>query len=213
MTQHRRAITAARVLLVVVALAATAIGMTIYSIVSRGLSTRDEPSRAEAALARAMRRWATPGAVRSQTNPVPGDPDVLDAALQHYADHCAVCHGSNGAGETAIGRGLYPRAPDMRAAATQSLSDGELFSIIENGIRLTGMPAWGNGTPEGERDSWGLVLFIRRLPGLSDEDVDRVASLEPKTPAQFKEEEEIRRFLSGEGGAPAAAAPHGGHEE
>jgi len=54
----------------------------------------------------------------------------------------------------------------MRGAETQSLSDGELFSIIEHGIRLTGMPAWGTGTPESERDSWGLVHFVRRLPKL-----------------------------------------------
>ena len=202
-----------RTLLVLLALVAIGVGLTVYSIVSRGLSARDEPSRAEAVLARGMRRLATPAAVRARTNPVPASAEVLAAAQAHYADHCAVCHGGNGAGDTAIGRGLYPKAPDMRADPTQSLTDGELFSIIENGIRLTGMPAWGNGTEEGERDSWGLVHFIRRLPRLSEEDVDRVEALMPKTPAQFKEEEEIRRFLSGESDAPAPAAPHGGHEE
>ena len=74
----------------------------------------------------------------------------------------------------------------MRATNTQSLTDGELFSIIEHGIRLTGMPAWGNGTPEGERDSWGLVHFVRRLPKLTPEEIERMESLNPKTPAQFK---------------------------
>ena len=57
----------------------------------------------------------------------------------------------------------------MRAANTQSLTDGELFSIIEHGIRLTGMPGWGTGTPESERDSWSLVHFIRRLPKVTPE--------------------------------------------
>ena len=52
-----------------------------------------------------------------------------------------------------MGRGLYPRAPDMRLAATQNLSDAELFYLIENGIRLTGMPGWGTGTKEGEKSS------------------------------------------------------------
>ena len=74
---------------------------------------------------------------------------------------------NDGSGDTSIGRSLYPPAPDMRAARTQALSDGELFAIIENGIRLTGMPAWGTGTPEGERDSWALVHFIRRMPSLT----------------------------------------------
>ena len=124
--------------------------------------------------------------------------DAAAKALQHYADHCAACHANDGSGDTEIGRGLYPRVSDMRAPETQSLSDGELFSIIEHGIRLTGMPAWGTGTPESERDSWGLVHFIRRLPKLSSDDIERIDALVPKTPAQLKEEEEIRRFLEGE---------------
>ena len=99
----------------------------------------------------------------------------------------------------------------MRVTKTQSLTDGELFSIIEHGIRLTGMPAWGNGTPEGERDSWGLVHFVRRLPKLTPEEIERMESLNPKTPAQFKEEEETRRFLQGES-APASP-PKKGHQD
>jgi mono/diheme cytochrome c family protein len=169
-----------------------------YSIVSRGLSVHDEPSRVEAMLAGAMRRWATPESVRSRTNPVQPTEAVLDQALAHYADHCATCHAHNGSGETTIGRSLYPRVPDMRADTTQSLSDGELFSIIEHGIRLTGMPGWGNGTPEGERDSWALVHFVRRLPKLTDEDIERLKALTPKSPAELKEEEEARKFLAGE---------------
>jgi mono/diheme cytochrome c family protein len=169
-----------------------------YTIVRRGLSTRAEPSRAEAALAWTMRRLATPEAVRTRPNPVPPTADVLENALQHYADHCAACHANNGSGDTGMGRGFYPKVPDMRTAGTQSLSDGELFSIIENGIRLTGMPAWGTGTPEGERDSWGLVHFIRRLPTLPAEDVERMETLNPKTAEQLRDEEETRKFLEGQ---------------
>jgi mono/diheme cytochrome c family protein len=132
------------------------------------------------------------------TNPVEPTEAVLSEGLEHYADHCAVCHANNGSGDTDIGRGLYPRAPDMRAAGTQALADGELFSIIENGIRLTGMPAWGTGTPEGERASWALVHFIRRLPRLTDDDIARMEALNPKTSEQWREEEEARRFLAGE---------------
>ncbi len=155
-------------------------------------------------LARTMRRLATPEATRARRNPVPPTEAVVERALEHYADHCAVCHANDGSGVTEIGRGLYPRAPDMRAAETQSRSDGELFSIIEHGIRLTGMPGWGTGTPDGERDSWGLVHFIRRLPNLSSEDIERMEALTPKTPAQLKEEDEIRRFLEGD---PSESAP------
>ena len=192
-----------RALLVMIVAVSVIGGGLAYSIVRRGLSAHEEPSRVEEMLARTMRRLATPEATRTRRNPVQPSDAVIEQALQHYADHCASCHANDGGGDTEIGRGLYPRAPDMRDADTQSLSDGELFSIIEHGIRLTGMPAWGNGTPEGERDSWGMVHFIRRLPTLSAEDIERMEALNPKTPAQLKEEEETRRFLEGDTGEPA----------
>jgi mono/diheme cytochrome c family protein len=191
-----------RAVVVLIVLVGAIGGLAAYSIVRRGLSAHDHPSRVEELLARAMRRWATPSATRNRPNPVQPTEAVIDAALAHYADHCASCHANDGSGDTAIGRGLYPKAPDMRGGDTQSLTDGELFSIIEHGIRLTGMPAWGNGTPEGERESWGLVHFIRRLPKLTPEDIERMETLNPKSPAEFKEQEEIRRFLQGESAAP-----------
>jgi mono/diheme cytochrome c family protein len=179
----------------------------VYSVARRGLSAHDEPSRIEAFVARAMRRLATPQAMRARQNPVRSTDVLAERALEHYADHCAACHANDGSGDTEIGRGLYPRVPDMRAAETQSLSDGELFSIIEHGIRLTGMPAWGTGTPEGERDSWGLVHFVRRLPKLSNEEIERMEALNPKTPAQLKVEEEARRFLEGDSSQAAPRKP------
>lgn len=186
-----------------------------YAVASRGLSTRVAPSAVETSIARAMRRLATPTAARQRANPVPPTPAVLEEALAHFADHCASCHGNDGSGSTEMGRSFYPPSPDMRATETQQLSDGELFSIIEHGIRMTGMPAWGTGTPEGERSSWGLVHFIRRLPSLTADEVERMATMNPRTPQAFREEEEARRFLAGEDVAtpetPSPASAHG-HE-
>lgn len=192
-----------RAFLWLVALLSVLASAIAYSIVRRGLSAHDEPSRVEEVLARTMRRLATPSAERNRSNPVQATPEVIGEALEHYADHCASCHANDGSGDTPLGRGLYPRVPDMRVAPTQTLTDGELFSIIEHGIRLTGMPAWGDGTPEGERQSWGLVHFIRRLPRLTDAEIERMQLLNPKTPAQIREEEETRRFLQGDAKAPA----------
>ena len=191
-----------RAVVVLIVVMAAIGGLAAYSVVRRGLSAHDDPSRVEELMARAMRRWATPSATRNRSNPVQPTQQVIDEALEHYADHCATCHANDGSGDTAIGRGLYPKAPDMRGAETQALTDGEIFSIIEHGIRLTGMPAWGNGTPEGERESWGLVHFIRRLPKLTPEDIERMERLNPVSPAKFKEQEEIRRFLEGQSPAP-----------
>jgi len=197
-----------RALLMLVLVMGLVAGGLAYTVVRRGLSAREEPSTVEAMLARTMRRLATPQATRERPNPVPLSDAVIEQALQHYADHCAACHANDGSGDTEIGRGMYPRAPDMRGADTQSLSDGELFSIIEHGIRLTGMPAWGTGTPEGERDSWALVHFIRRLPTLSADDIERMEALNPKTPAQLKEEDETRRFLEGDSSHPTVETTH-----
>ena len=184
-------------------------GAVAYSITSKGLSTRTTPAAAEEAIARTMRRLATPRAARDRSNPVEATPSVLEGALEHWADHCAACHANDGTGHTDVGRSFYPPAPDMRASRTQSLTDGELFSIIENGIRLTGMPAWGTGTPEGERESWALVHFIRRLPSLDASDIERMEALNPQSPAKFREAEEARRFLEGMSESPAAPAkPH-----
>ena len=78
-----------------------------------------------------------------------------------------------------MGRAFYPKSPDMRLPRTQNLSDGEIFYFIENGIRLTGMPGWSTGTPEGERSSWQLVHFIRHLPTLTDSERTEMESMNP----------------------------------
>jgi len=215
MKQAFHALLILRALLILIVLAAVVGGLIAYTIVQHGISARAQPSRVEATMARTMRSLATPASVKSRPNPVPKTDEVLSDAMAHFADHCAVCHGNDGSGDTDIGHGLYPRVPDMGAAATQSLTDGELFSIIENGIRLTGMPAWGNGTPEGERESWALVHFIRHIPSLTPEEIERMEALNPKTPDELKEEAETRRFLAGETPepAPAKTPAHKGHHD
>jgi mono/diheme cytochrome c family protein len=173
-----------------------------------GISARAEPSRLEARVARTLRSWAIPSEAREATNPIAASPRVLEAGLAHFADHCASCHGNDGSGQVAIGRNLYPRAPDMRAPATQDLTDGELFYIIENGVRLTGMPAWGGpGSAEG---SWHLVHFIRQLPRLTAEEKARMETLNPKSPDEWRALEDEDAFLRGEEPAPSEAG-HGTH--
>jgi mono/diheme cytochrome c family protein len=199
-----------RAFLLLLGLIVLVAGASAFAIVSRGISTRVEPTWAESVLARGMRRLAMPSVMRNAKNPVEPSAEVMEEALAHFADHCASCHGNDGSGATDIGRSFYPPAPDMRATPTQNLTDGELFSIIENGVRLTGMPAWGTGTPEGEHQSWALVHFIRRLPSLTPDDIARMEELNPKSPEQFREEEEIRRFLAGEdqdGTPPSTKSP------
>ena len=183
---------------VVLLLAAVSAAVLGARLVRRGFSARDEPSHVEALAARAMRRLAVPAALRDRRNPVALTPAVLAEGRAHYADHCAVCHGSDGRGQTAMGPNFYPRVPDMTLPETQSQTDGELFATIENGIRLTGMPAWGNGSEASAQGSWVLVHFIRSLPRLTTAEKDEIASLGPKTKEEWEAEAEARRFLDGD---------------
>jgi mono/diheme cytochrome c family protein len=162
-----------------------------------GLSARDEPSEIEEVVADRVRLFAIPAAVKRTANPVAASAEAMADGLAHFADHCAVCHANDGSGDTMFGKGLYPRPPDLRAD-TQLLTDGELFYIIEHGIRFTGMPAFGNGTAGGEESSWRLVHFLRRLPHLTDEERERVAALAPRSPEQIRQEIEEEQFLKGD---------------
>jgi mono/diheme cytochrome c family protein len=164
---------------------------------STGLSTRGEPGAVETALAKRARRLAIPSAARSRSNPVPASAEALADGMNHYADHCATCHANDGSGDTEMGRGFFPKAPDMRLAATQELTDGELFYVIENGIRFTGMPAWGTGTDEGEQSSWMLVHFLRHLPRLTAAELETMKGRNPRSPEDIRLEIEEERFLSG----------------
>jgi mono/diheme cytochrome c family protein len=164
---------------------------------AHGFSAREPPSGAERWVARRARSAALHADARARTNPVADSPEVQADALAHWADHCAACHSNNGSGDAQMGKHMYPPAPDMRQADTQDLSDGELFYIIQNGIRLTGMPAWGSGAAHDEQDSWKLVRFIRHLPTLTPEEEREMQGLNPKSPDELKEEQEEREFLNG----------------
>lgn len=159
-----------------------------------GISARPEPSAAEARIARALRSVAIPREAKARRNPVPANDRVLADGLAHFADHCASCHANDGSGATELGRRLYPRAPDLRKATTQDLSDGELFYLIENGVRFTGMPGWG-GDPAHEPASWALVHFIRHLPRLTPEQKADMERLNPRSAEEWRELAEDDAFL------------------
>src|SRR5713226_2216379 len=178
-----------------------------FVLVRRGFSARDNPSALEAIVARTVRKMAIPAAARDAKNPFTVTPGLLAEARAHFADHCATCHANDGGGQTTIGQNLYPQAPDMRLPQTQNLSDGEIYYIIHNGIRLTGMPAWGKATRD--EDSWKLVLFIRHLPKITPSEVREMERLNPRSAAERAEEEEERRFLNeSEPPKPKGKQPH-----
>jgi mono/diheme cytochrome c family protein len=128
------------------------------------------PGPMETAVALRMRNFSIPTAARSAANPLAADNGAWRKAARQFADNCAMCHNANGDGGGMIGPHLYPRVPDMRQARTQQLTDGQLFYLIQNGVKLTGMPAWKGELSD--EDIWRLVAFIRRLPTLTPEELD-----------------------------------------
>ncbi len=195
------------VVIIAVLVGLGALGWVGYRLFTTGFSAKTEPHALEVLMARQIRHLAIPIEHRNKPNPVPLSPDVLKDSLAHFADHCATCHANDGSGKTPIGKNVYPKAPDLRLSDSQSMSDGQLFWIIHNGIRFTAMPAWGEDDPEKDLDSWKLVHFIRHLPQLTPVELEEMKSLNPKTKHQLEEAAAFDRFLRGDD---SAAAPTGG---
>ncbi len=145
-------------------------------LIHRGFRATTEPSTLEKAVARAARNWSIPGRARNEKNPLKLTSENLREGREEFLSRCASCHGHDGSGLTDMGRNLYPRTPDLRAAPTQNLTDGEIHYIIANGVQLTGMPAWSNPHQERNVNAWNLVLFIRSLRPLTREEKTQEAS-------------------------------------
>ena len=101
---------------------------------------------------------------------MPAGPESWNEGLDHYRENCVVCHGAPGVDAGEIGEGLNPPAPDLTLPRIQARTDGELFWIVGNGIRTTGMPAFSpTHKPE---QIWKIVAFVRHLPELSDAELE-----------------------------------------
>ncbi len=186
-------------MIVIVAVALVGIFVAVAaSLLHDGLSARATPTKFEIMVARNVRHLAIPSNARLAQNPLLDSPEDLRDAQLHFADHCAICHANDGGGQTMIGGGLYPKPPDLRLPETQNLTDGELFWIIENGVRFTGMPAFSNGGEHGGmQGSWKLVHFIRHLPHLTAAERIEMEHYNPKGPDDRAEEQQENDFLNG----------------
>ena len=168
--------------LILFAGAVVAVGYGV-TVVRRGFSALATPSAFEEFAATTARKLAVPSSYRELRNPLPSSGDNIRRGMEHFADHCATCHANDGGGQTVYGKGLYPKPPDLRAVATQNKSDGELYYTIDNGVRLSGMPAFKEiHTPE---KTWRLILFIRHLPQITPEELNEMKGLNRKPQADF----------------------------
>jgi mono/diheme cytochrome c family protein len=127
-----------------------------------GCTANKTPSKVEAALANMAKDVVIPMEAENKANPLPADRVTLEEGRELYLQSCAICHGTDGHGRTDLGRGMYPPAMDLTSPHVQHWNDAELFWIIQNGVRLTGMPSWKSSLSD--TDDWKLVHFIHDLP-------------------------------------------------
>ena len=130
----------------------------------QGCTADKQPSQGETSLANAAKDVTIPLEAGRMKNPLPETDEVVSQGQEVFLGSCAQCHGPEGRGDTNIGRNMNPPAMDLSSAHVQHWSDAELFWIIQNGVRLTGMPSWKSSISE--NDTWKLARFIHKLPSV-----------------------------------------------
>lgn len=156
----------------VVALAVAAAAVVAAGMLDPAASV--PPGALETRLARfALDRAVARRAPRSP-NPLKADPEVLRGGLAHYKSMCVTCHGAPGVDASEAGSGLNPPAPDLSLGRVQKRTDGELFWLVQNGVRMTGMPAFG--PTHKDEEIWKIVAFLRHLPALTPDEEKALAA-------------------------------------
>ncbi len=157
--------------IITIVLLAVVVWIVAYTRVrAGGLSADAKPGALETRIANRLLRLSIPADAERQTNPFHADAAAWRSIVDHYQDHCAICHGKDGRGKTDVGQNMYPKVPDLTASGTQERSDGALFYVIQNGVRWTGMPAWKH--EHSAEETWKLVSLIRRMPSLTAQEID-----------------------------------------
>lgn len=153
-----------RALLVSLLLAVLAILGLGFGFSRASLSALSEPGRFETYVAAKAKHWLVARAARESSPPQSAN-DAVSVAIgrMQFGGRCASCHGFDGRTPTDVGRWMYPRTPVLGSPEVQQWSDAELFWIIKHGIRLTGMPGFGN--IHSDEEIWHLVHYVRSLGG------------------------------------------------
>ena len=156
----------------------------LFVTVMAGCTAHEKPSNVEITLANLAKDLVIPMEAESRKNPVQATPDAVSKGRDVYLQSCAICHGSDGHGQTTLGQGMYPPAMDLTAPHVQHWDDSAMFWIIQNGVRMTGMASW-KGTIS-EEDTWKLVTFLHQLPELNS--AEAVSAKKQEGTAKTKEQ-------------------------
>ena len=129
------------------------------------------------------------------------------SGTEHFAAHCAVCHGAPGVPRGDIAEGLYPQPPDL-AVTSKRYTAAELFWIVKHGIKMTGMPAWGDHTDD---ELWATVAFVEKLPGMSDQDYAKLIAASRLQSGHHHQVQAPPQPLTAQPGEPDHEHPAGHH--
>jgi mono/diheme cytochrome c family protein len=146
---------------IVIIIVAVIVAITAYLLFGYGISALPAPGRVESAVAMTARNWYLAREANMVPPPPARAPGDVAAGGGLFGMECASCHGKTGRKPSPIGRSMYPRPADLGSAAVQKLSDRELFAVVKNGIRLSGMPGFAH--IDSDAQIWQLVAYIRSL--------------------------------------------------
>jgi mono/diheme cytochrome c family protein len=150
-----------------------------------GCTADKQPSPEETNLANAAKDVAIPLEAGKMKNPLPDTDEVVSQGQEVFLGSCAQCHGADARGDTNIGRNMAPPAMDLSSHHVQHWSDAELFWIIQNGVRLTGMPSWRSSISE--NDTWKLTRYIHNLPSLEAASASTAAASQAQAAASAQD--------------------------
>lgn len=98
------------------------------------------------------------------------DSKLIKMGFREYHAMCRLCHGAPGYSQTELAKGLYPKPPDLGSKNKLPLSDSEFYWVVKNGIKMTGMPAFG--PTHGEDELWAVVAFLKRMPNMQGKEYE-----------------------------------------
>ena len=167
-------------------------------------SAEDPPSKMERRLAEFALNKSVARRAPNRKNPLPATPETLRGGLAHFRENCVICHGAPGVDPGEIGQGLNPGAPDLTLPRVQARTDGQLYWLVDEGIRMTGMPAFG--PTHGENELWQVVAFLRHLPEITEEEKAQLKG--KRQEAEHHHQEEPPPPAKPEHTHPPGTAPH-----
>ncbi|MGH9617648.1 MAG: c-type cytochrome [Acidobacteriaceae bacterium] len=138
------------------------VGVAIYGIDHASIGAVGGPGPFETSVAAKARGWYISRAARNvPASTVVNNASNISAGEGLYGMECASCHGSDGHTPKPIGESMYPRVPSLSSRTVQMLSDKEMFWVIKNAIRLSGMPGFAKINTD--QEIWQITCYVRSL--------------------------------------------------